>query len=333
MPESRSVRSSTTTQRKLQGESDKAKPDQLEKTPKEQQSHHQASVMKPPVARQQSRVAPQKETKQPANLTQTAQFEKAGGRPRITTQSKSFRTKLSTAFKRGMSSHQPFRFLDLPAEVRNSIYELSIQGPHQYLAHVRLPSLAQVSRQVRDEVLPIFFSTTTFNVIVGCNFDDWQTRFKRPRTEAPTDSTAGSDALHTSRRVDRILASAGDAVILRHVVFQAVKDGSRLSPLNNYVAGHFRSPRGYQGGLWLLEDCLLVTIELHQSREAGLEFVMSAGSDVFVARLQEAFPAVQPVKIKAFKIASRERSKGFKLGDLREITKAFHLTTSHTPPR
>lgn len=332
MPESRRVRSSTTAQRNLQGESDKAKPDQLDKTPKGQQSHLQDLVMKPLVARQQERVALQKETKQPANLTQTAQFAKASARPRISTQSK-FRTKLSTTIRRAMPSHQPFRFLNLPAEVRNSIYELSIQGPSQYLAHSRLPSLAQVSRQVRDEVLPIFFSTTTFNVIVGCNFDDWQTRFKRPRTEAPTDSTAGSDALHASRRVDRILASAGDAVILRHVVFQAVEDGSRLSALNNYVAGHFRSPRGYQGGLWLLEHCLLVTIELHSSREVGLEFVMSAGSDVFVARLQEAFPAVQPVKIKAFKIASRDRFKGFKLGDLRDITKAFRLTTSHTPPR
>lgn len=80
-----------------------------------------------------------------------------------------------------------FRFLDLPAEIRNMIYDFACQvqelesgwiggfcrecgechNDHEYLSHMKQqwypPPLASVSKQLRQEVMPIFYARNTFD--------------------------------------------------------------------------------------------------------------------------------------------------------------------------
>lgn len=60
-----------------------------------------------------------------------------------------------------------FRFLDLPAELRNRIYKLTFS--QEFVVQTKCaattkncPAIAEVSRQIRHEALPLFYSTTTF---------------------------------------------------------------------------------------------------------------------------------------------------------------------------
>lgn len=68
----------------------------------------------------------------------------------------------------------PFRLMDLPAELRVNIYDEVIKGEEECVQRKdrtwtitparRMPALAQTTRQLRQEVLPIYFSTTTFHI-------------------------------------------------------------------------------------------------------------------------------------------------------------------------
>ncbi|KAK4548229.1 hypothetical protein LTR36_010099 [Oleoguttula mirabilis] len=56
----------------------------------------------------------------------------------------------------------PFRFLSLPPELRNRIYDLLLpQNTPRGTRHKR-SSITQASRQLREESLPIFFAASTF---------------------------------------------------------------------------------------------------------------------------------------------------------------------------
>lgn len=69
-------------------------------------------------------------------------------------------------------------FLNLPAELRNAIYAFSFENNHSYgfdtaegepLQYLLLPPLTQVSRQLREESIPVFFQVTRFTIWVGCD--------------------------------------------------------------------------------------------------------------------------------------------------------------------
>ncbi|KAK4629715.1 hypothetical protein CLAFUW4_07674 [Fulvia fulva] len=66
---------------------------------------------------------------------------------------------------------QPFRFLDLPAELRNHIYELAL--PHSSVAHGSqrhaksgLPALLHTSSKIRRETLSIYFEQAVFRFVI-----------------------------------------------------------------------------------------------------------------------------------------------------------------------
>lgn len=70
------------------------------------------------------------------------------------------------------STNTPFRLLDLPAELREDIFRFTVGSPHAIAPRVsiprdafvlRLPTLTKVSRQFRQETLPLYFEGNTFH--------------------------------------------------------------------------------------------------------------------------------------------------------------------------
>ena len=59
------------------------------------------------------------------------------------------------------TSTQPFRFLDLPAELRNAVYKLVVMEVVNYRTTIvhqssRTPAITRTSRQIRIEALPVW---------------------------------------------------------------------------------------------------------------------------------------------------------------------------------
>lgn len=68
-------------------------------------------------------------------------------------------------------SDSPFRFADLPAEIRNSIYRLVVHNPkHITIRQFKPPAIAQVSRQLRSEALSLFFDINVFVAEVKASY-------------------------------------------------------------------------------------------------------------------------------------------------------------------
>ncbi|GAB7342048.1 hypothetical protein MBLNU457_g0332t1 [Dothideomycetes sp. NU457] len=62
-------------------------------------------------------------------------------------------------------SERPFRFMALPAELRNQVYfEAVAEEGVIDLAHMRIPRLTAVSKQVRKESLELFLGCNTFTI-------------------------------------------------------------------------------------------------------------------------------------------------------------------------
>lgn len=57
-----------------------------------------------------------------------------------------------------------FRFLDLPAELRNFVYSMITSNKSMSLGSFAVPAIARTSRQLRSEFLPIFFAEAEFRI-------------------------------------------------------------------------------------------------------------------------------------------------------------------------
>lgn len=72
------------------------------------------------------------------------------------------------ALKKADKTPQFRRFLDLPAEVRNSIYDLYFEDTYNKMRVRPLtPSISRVNSQIRKETLPLFFRGICMTIIVS----------------------------------------------------------------------------------------------------------------------------------------------------------------------
>ncbi|KAI5364238.1 hypothetical protein Slin14017_G062020 [Septoria linicola] len=72
---------------------------------------------------------------------------------------------------RTLETITPFRFLDLPAEVRVCIYEYAVRDTFVHrIRNFATPALARTSQQLRAESLPVWFAINTFVAEVKSNF-------------------------------------------------------------------------------------------------------------------------------------------------------------------
>ena len=63
---------------------------------------------------------------------------------------------------------KPFRLMDLPIELRLQIYGHALQREgRMYLDSLKAPALSAVSKQVRDECLPVFLSSNSFTTFLS----------------------------------------------------------------------------------------------------------------------------------------------------------------------
>lgn len=71
------------------------------------------------------------------------------------------------------SLSSPFRLLDLPVELRNRIYHFVLSDHRNFVLllswqrqqHMGYPAITKVSHQIRDEVLPVFYSSSSFVLV------------------------------------------------------------------------------------------------------------------------------------------------------------------------
>lgn len=62
------------------------------------------------------------------------------------------------------------RFFDLPAEIRNVIYELHLHGFDPFKTQHFQPPLTLASRQLRSEALPLFYDCATFELSASTTY-------------------------------------------------------------------------------------------------------------------------------------------------------------------
>lgn len=144
------------------------------------------------------------------------------------------------AKRQSIPTKQSFRFRDIPAEARNRVYELAFQDTSHFLAHIMLPPITRVCRQLRTETLPVFFSTGTFRLIVSCTFMDWYNRLV-PHERVRNGPRTGSGTFKLTPRVEKLLARAGGAVVMRHIRFMAYADGKRSSLVEDHIWVPYRN--------------------------------------------------------------------------------------------
>lgn len=74
----------------------------------------------------------------------------------------------ATRSRRTKEPEKPFRFLDLPAEIRNSVYELMLpeEGTIDVVEALKLPSLLASCAQIHDEASSIWYRDNEFRASV-----------------------------------------------------------------------------------------------------------------------------------------------------------------------
>lgn len=244
-------------------------------------------------------------------------------------------------------SANAFRFLDLPDAVRNRIYRIAVRqfSAVQTLAYLRLPPLCAVSKQIRLEVMPVFFATTTFKIYTVGDF--------AYRMEGGHGDEEKSGVLHLSARAEDILANAGNAVFIHHTIIRVCNCDAKF--IEVILAALRPSSTGYELGQIIKKH--FPKMYLHYRKETrkslidemltvSVDFLFEGNRVVWSRTLEDRHPdkryldstqdnevdsPIRDMVVMAIQQGKRAGFKGFTIADLQALLK--RLRYEHLQPK
>lgn len=226
------------------------------------------------------------------------------------------------AQRRVEADRGPFHLLELPGELRNRVYAYMLQNEEDFaeqhnLAYVSLPATARISKQVRQEILPIFFANSSFVLNVAANLAD------RSRAQAglrPLGTQAKVQAcgvLHIKQPARRSLRSAGRGALFRNVTLKACDGNSwtmdvrRKDGIRNWL-------RVFSLRLRVERGNLKVTIERGMAYQDPYTFRGTTETRIVASAVEE---VMYEAITMANDIAAKDSFQGFTLGNLEAIAR------------
>lgn len=205
-----------------------------------------------------------------------------------------------------------FRFLDLPAEIRNRVYSYyfatSDTKPQYNLVNYRDPPITLACKQLRRESLPIFFSECTFLLTIGANY-----------FEPERKSEAGRLCL-LNRVSSRLIALGDNNVLFRHLHIRVT-----MLCFASTMRRELAFPK-YMGRYLIAS----ISVQTHPKlrfgvkREMGYPKVGQSGVlDRYAEQIESTLEAAKSATVK---LRGREGFKGFSLVDVVAIAQAFAVS-------
>ncbi|PIB02976.1 hypothetical protein CB0940_11667 [Cercospora beticola] len=205
-----------------------------------------------------------------------------------------------------------FRFLDLPAEIRNRIYSYyfaaSDTKPQYNLVNYRDPPITLACKQLRRESLPIFFSECTFLLTIGANYFEPERKAEAGR-------------LCLLNRVSSRLIALGD----NNVLFRNLHIRVTMLCFASTMRRELVYPK-------YMERYLIawITLQTHPKLKFGVKRGMGypkVGLSGVLDRYAEQIEStLEAAKSAALELRGREGFKGFSLVDLATIAQAFSVS-------
>lgn len=220
----------------------------------------------------------------------------------------------------------PFRFLDLPAEIRNRIYSLVLASRTTGdISYFRIPAIVRVPRQARKESMPLLFAENNFNINIGSELTEDHGRHTNPaRLARPV--AVFTQGLQLLGIVERFITSAGDAALFRDITIKVYKseDMARVETVQRHEAmglSHEDRTRFHPfAHLHLRVEGTETNIRIEegadhprQRKDAGALGSYAENADAVVRQALDV----------ARGIAGRDGFKGFTVEELKKVTRAF----------
>lgn len=211
---------------------------------------------------------------------------------------------------------EPFRFFDLPAELRNKIYTYALADaaePACNLFAYTDPVVAMVSKQMRSESLPIFFAERTFVIVVGANYMD-----------ASNWLAAGILLLRPGLQLS--LRRAGVAPVIRHVRFKVYFHLFAPTVQRSFKPTSCSSIKQISTLQIDTHPKLICSTEWGPERQMNQRNALTSfNAGLYQARETQFELTTAAAEQKVQELSNKEEFKGFTFCDLDKITKCFRL--------
>jgi hypothetical protein len=220
-----------------------------------------------------------------------------------------------------------FRIMDLPQEVRNIIFTFAFATKTVRVCHdedhesrqlscFKVPPLAQVSRQIRADSLPIFFSTSKFDVYVNSNLADRVAARNGEHVARTPYGRKQLGRLVMQRRLMKRLYNFRSVAIFRDVTFN-------VRPFEHC-----------HHSVWERSLDVVVYVRVQFLGAAGVKVTLCRGRNVEFYRRYPGFEMkdtddmFREVRAAAETIAKSNGFKGFKIHHLEDLARLFRFKRS-----